>query len=225
MFYKKQSHYLPTLPARRLGASGGSTQYSVKVTNNSSSTWDVFMYQQQPGPPSPGVFSLAWFSMPMSPTTTATFSWDITYDFVWSQTGTLVPGVTFIAGQTWQADPVSANYVQLIEPQENLFTFNNENATGPQGSLSIWQDGKVAANAASVGIGMSGFGTFAVQAQPNTTAVFTPEPSYWIAFGSQMQQGCVLETVVGNSSQVTFGQNVYQMNAVLGGNNLWTISA
>ncbi len=210
-------------PARPIAADSGGTQYSLVVTNNSSAQWDFYVYQQQPGTPSPGVFSLAWFALPMAPTTTATFSWDISYNFVWSRTGNLQPGVVFTASQNWAADLQTANQVTFTDASGAL-TFANLSAGGTQGSLTIVEDGTIPSNIASVGIGMSGYGTFAVQAQPNMSAIFTPTPEYWVAFGSQVQQGVVLETQVGDNAQIVFPANVYTMYATLGSNNLWTVS-
>ncbi len=39
---------------------------------------------------------------------------------------------------------------------------------------------------------MAGSGTFAVQAQPNMTAVFTPHPNYWVIFGN-FENGDVMD--------------------------------
>jgi rhizosphere induced protein len=208
-------------------SSNTGTQYNVVATNNSTTTWNFYMYQKMPGPASPNVFSLAWFVYPVAPTTTVKFTWYIRYSFVWSRTGVLVPGVTFEASQDWSADPAglsSGNLVNFGINSSSAPTFYNQAMGGSSGSLSIFNDNTVPASMYSVGIGMSGAGTYVVQGQPNTTTIFTPSPSYFISFGNQIQQGQVLETVVGNSQQITFPTSVYTMYAALGGNNLWTIS-
>ncbi len=221
-FKMLKTHPTMTSRSRRLAAEAG-TPYSLVVINESSAQWDFFVYQQEPGPPSPGVFSLAWFSKPAAPNTQLQFNWSVDYDFVWSETGTLTPGVTFLASQTLAADPVSANQVPF-SMKGGALQFGPTSSAGSQGSLTIVEDGSIPPNVGAVGIGMSGFGTFVVQAQPNVSAVFTPSPTYWLSYGSQVQQGVVLETEVGNSVEIKFPLNVYTLYATLGANNLWTVS-
>lgn len=62
---------------------------------------------------------------------------------------------------------------------------------------------------------MSGFGTSAVQAQPNMNLIFTPHPQYWIAFGSY-SPGEVLDISHMNyPAQVVFPPSTYSMRAPL----------
>jgi len=219
-FFKRTQY--PQRQRNELASAG--TQYSVVATNNSTATWNFYVYQQQPGSPSPGVFSLAWLVLPVAPTTAVTFSWSLDYNFTWSQTGMLKPGVMFNASQIWDADPNGENLVSFGLNGAGAPTFSDEGSGGSAGSLTISQDRTCAANAYSVGIGMSGSGTFVTQSQPGTKAIFTPEPAYWISFGTQVQQGVVLETVVGDSAKVSFPINVYTMYANLGADNSWTVS-
>jgi hypothetical protein len=169
--------------------------------------------------------SLAWFTQMCNPGTSCSFYWTIDYSFVWSETGTLVPGVTFDAGQTVPASSLTSGN-QITLDYNGAFYFNPSTpSTGtPSGSLYINQTGNIPSNAASVGVGMSGAGTFAVQAQPNIDLTFTPDPEYWMAFG-QYTQGLVLNTQqMSNIAAVVFPPNVYTMYVTLDAANNWTVS-
>ncbi len=198
------------------------TKYTLNFVNNSSLTGDACVYQQDPDINDPNVMSLAWFCKPATPTTTVRFEWTIDYSFVWSETGKLQPGVMFTASQDWPADLTSSNQVQFTKVG-GAYTFQNQQQ-GPQpGTLYVNQDGTITPNQASVGIGMSGSGTFAVQSQPNITAMFTPHPQYWITFGD-FSQGEVLDiTQITSDANIDFGVNNYSMTAILNADNTWTV--
>lgn len=201
------------------------TQYSLEFINNSSNSWDVCVYQDDPNIGIPNVMSLAWFTKRVAPTTTVTFTWGIDYNFVWSETGELKPGITFKASQTWAADPAGNNQITLTHDgtANGAYTFSNL-TTGPQkGNLYITQDNKIPLKQASTGIGMSGKGTFVCQSQPNINLIFTPHPRYWITFG-QFQPGEVLDIEsITNKAEIDFPPNIYTMQAILQADNTWTV--
>jgi hypothetical protein len=196
--------------------------YSLTFVNNSTNTWDAAVYQKDPDLGIPNVQSLAWFAKTTAPTTKVVFKWKIEYSFVWSETGELVPGVLFNATQDWPADLKTTNQVTFTK--DPAYTFKDQ-TKGPQdGTLYIQQASTLPSKMASVGIGMSGSGVYAVQAQPNILAKFSPHPQYWITFG-QFVQGEVLDIgqVVGQAANIKFPVNVYQMTAILGEDNKWTV--
>jgi rhizosphere induced protein len=204
-----------------LAADGGVT-YTVNFINNSVDQGDVCIFQQDPDISNPNVLSLAWFSKLVFPTTTVKFQWQINYSFVWGETGTLVPGVLFDASQTWGADLSTNNKVTLA--YQGAYTFENQ-TKGPQpGTLYIAEDSSLPINQASVGIGMSGAGTFVVQAQPRLNLTFTPHPRYWIAFGN-FTQGQVLDIgQISNPFELDFPPNVYSITVTLNADNTWSES-
>lgn len=204
------------------GSSGSGVQYSLVFVNHSSQLGSACIYQQDPDITIPDVMSLAWFAKAAAPTTKVVFNWSITYDFVWSETGNLVPGVIFTASQTWPADLTSTNQVTLTQAG-GAYTFQNQRPGPRQGTLYITEDGTLPANAASVGVGMSGFGTFAVSTQPNNNLTFTPHPQYWITFGNYVQGEVMDIGSVNNPAQIQFPPNVYSMTAILNADNTWTI--
>lgn len=201
---------------------GSGVNYTLIFKNNSTNSANACVYQQDPNIGVPDVMSLAWFSKYAFPTTTVTFQWTIDYSFVWSETGVLVPGVIFTATQNWGADLSTTNQVTFSHPGQ-AYTFQNQTA-GPQGgSLYITEDGTLPIKQASVGIGMGGFGTFVVQAQPNWNLVFTPHPEYWITFGNYTQGEVLDQTSISNPAKVAFPVNTYSMTAILNPDNTWTV--
>ncbi len=202
------------------GASG--TTYSLVFVNHSSQTGSACVYQQDPDLTIPDVMSLAWFAKAATPTTSIVFRWTIDYDFVWSETGSLVPGVLFVASQTWPADLSTQNQVTFSQAG-GAYTFQNQQKGPRGGSLYITEDGTIPVGQASVGIGMSGFGTFAVQAQPNMNLVFTPHPQYWITFGTYTQGQVMDISAVSSAAQIQFPPNVYSMTATFNPDNTWTV--
>ena len=199
------------------------TTYNLLFQNNSTNTGSVCIYQTDPDISDPNVLSLAWFAQGAAPTTQIGFDWTVDYSFVWSQTGVLKSGVRFAASQTWPADLSKANQVTFTNTG-GIYTFRDQTAGARAGSLYVTEDGSLPINQTSVGIGMSGKGTFAVQAQPNQNVVFTPHPKYWIAFGN-FQPGQVLDVgTINNPAEISFPPNTYSMSAILNRDNSWTIS-
>lgn len=199
------------------------TQYALKLINQSAQPWTFFVYQKLPGQVA-NVFSLAWFASPYQIRVgdQIRFSWEIDYNFVWSDTGVLIPGVTFDASGKKDCDPNGANATQFsLSPGPGL----SDPVQGPPaGSLVIQDANNVPSNRFSVGIGMSGTGTYVVQAGPNLTHTFTPTPSYWVAAGSNVQIGTVLNIqTVTQTAEARFGPNVFDLNCILQADNTWSI--
>jgi len=203
------------------------TNYSLTVINNSTQFQDLCVYQKPVDLGVPNAMSLAWLTAPAWPTTTVTFSWSLDYCFVWSQTGSLQPGVTFKAQQTWAANPDDLTQNQVLFNFDNdAFTFQAGSAAGtPQlGSLYIRELSSVPVGTATVGIGMATAGVFAVQAEPNMNLVFSPHPEYWITAGT-FEQGEVLDIEqITNEAPVPFN-GTFDMVATLSSQNTWTVTS
>lgn len=201
-------------------------QYQLVVVNNSDNVGSVCVFQRPAeAAETPNIMSIAWLTKRLYPTSQVRFTWELDYQFVWAETGELKPGVTFDAGQSWQAGLTENNMVTLHCDEYGAYTFQNQttnaNATG---SLVIQQDSTIPLNRASAGLGMGGQGVYALQAQPNMTIIFTPHPTYWLTFG-EYTQGEVLNTSeIANMTQISFPPNVYSMKAVLGANNVWSVT-
>lgn len=201
------------------------TQYSLTCINNSSLLGSFAVFQAAPQLTVPAnVFSLAWFARPAHPGTQVTFQWTLEYSFVWSETGVLKPGITFAASETVPADPFRQNFTQLTEDNFGASYFTPPNTTGTVGSLTIQQLSNVVPNRTAVGVGMSGAGTFVVQAAPNMTAVFTPHPNYWVVFGNyRTGQVMDIEDVTGEV-EVTYAGSLTSRTALLQPNNILSVS-
>lgn len=197
--------------------------YTINFFNNSSQEGSFCVFQQAPQEMGPNVLALAWMAKLTNPGTQLTFSWDLDYCFIWDETGVLVPGITFTASQVLAAGLTQNNLVTLTKG-DGAYQFVHQTTGGQAGSLIVNNDATIPINQASVGVGMSGAGTFAVQAQPNMTYVFTPRPQYWAAFGNFVQ-GQTLDTgEISSSVQLAFPPNTYDLDVTLNADNSWTVT-
>lgn len=198
-------------------------KYSLSVTNNSNSFGNICVFQTLPDQPE-NMASLAWFSKPAHPGTTVNFDWNVDYNFVWSHEGELAPGATFNASQTIGAGPsdMTKNSIGFTK-ESGTYHFMETNRTTRAGRLGIYTDQTVPHGEASVGIGMSGSGAFAVPATPNYNFTFTPHPKYWVTFGNY-EKGEVLDIEsLTDAAEIIFEPNVYSMKAVLENDNVWRV--
>jgi hypothetical protein len=204
------------------------SDYHLKVVNNSSDYNDFCVYQTDPGLGIPDIQTLAWFAQPLFPTAVANFTWASDYCFVWGENGQLEPGVIFEASQVWSADPQDPHQDQvLFTYQLGTYTFEAGSAvSSPQlGTLYVKEDASIPLGLASIGIGMSGSGTFARTAQPNQLLSFTPHPRYWVTSGTY-EQGEVLDVgAISGAAEIAFPPGVTHMTAVLNQDNSWTVQA
>ncbi|MGE5672447.1 MAG: hypothetical protein ACM3XM_00985 [Mycobacterium leprae] len=196
-------------------------KYELQVVNNSTNAMSVCVYQTMPEDVTiPGIMSTAWFAKRLYPTTHARFDWSLNYQFLWDETGELLPGISFDADQAWDADLTSNNMVTLHCDEDGAYTFQDLTTNSRSlGSLVVLQDGSIPLKEASVGIGMGNSPAYVFQAQPNMSLVFTPHPLYWVTFGDY-RQGQVLDTTqITNKIQVAFPPNVYTMGVQIDASN------
>ncbi|UFW88381.1 protein rhiA [Bradyrhizobium barranii] len=208
-------------PAKAALAQG--TQYSLLVRNRSAQPWLFYVYQKLPSLQA-NIFSLAWFCSPyqIQVGDQIRFTWEIDYNFIWSDTGVLIPGVDFEAWGMKDCSPDGKNTTE----------FSAGTAPGlsqpvqapPSGSLVVKDADNVPNNKFSVGLGMSGTGTYCVQAGTNLTHTFTPTPSYWVAAGTNLKIGTVLSiNTITQTAEAKFPSAVYSLDCVLQDNNEWDI--
>ena len=201
-----------------------STQYTLKVVNNSTQSGSVCVYQRDPEQEKyANLYSLAWFSKKCHPGTTLTFRWILDYCFTWSETGELKPGVTFEASQSEDADPSDASKDAIgFSKTGGAYAFTTPLRPGTPGELRIQTDGTIPINEASVGIGMSGNPALAVSAGPNLDYAFIPHPEYWIAFGDY-EEGQVIDlNRVTETAKIVFPLNTYSLSITLQEDNTWS---
>ncbi|WP_296305657.1 protein RhiA [uncultured Desulfovibrio sp.] len=199
------------------------------IFNNNSNLFGTFcVYQRDPAQSTKSnLFSLAWFTHPSRPNTTATYTWDVNYCFTWSETGQLKPGVTFTASQTIDADPVDPAKHQTTCLNKNIYgySFVDTPLKAPENAMTIYTDATIPHGEVSVGIGMAGMPTFAYPATPNYSYTFKPHPEYWVVFGDY-RTGQVLDVnIVSNTCKVDFANGIYTMEVTLSKQNTWQITS
>ncbi|SCB39917.1 protein rhiA [Rhizobium hainanense] len=200
------------------------TQYSLLLKNQSAQPWTFYVYQKMPQQVA-DVFSLAWFCSPyqIRVGNQIKFTWEIDYNFVWSDTGQLIPGVEFLASGVQDGSPSGANTTTFS--LDGGPGFSNPVRGDPAGSLVIKDAANVPNSRFSVGIGMSGTGTYVVQAGTNLTHTFTPTPSYWIAAGTNVSIGTVLSIdTITQTNEAKFPSAVYNLVGTLQEDNSWTVN-
>lgn len=196
--------------------------FTINFTNNSHSSGSFCVFQQDPGNPSPYVYSLAWRVERGFPQANVAISWNTDFSFVWGHTGTLMPGVAFRAGENYPAGLLNDNEITLTN-RGGRYQFVDRRTGYQQGALTIMTDPSTAINDASVGIGLSGEPSFAVQAQPNMSFRFSSRLEYWVTF-AQVTQGEVLDRHRIDAVRVDFPHGIFSMNATLNADNSWTIT-
>ncbi|MEM7531593.1 MAG: hypothetical protein AAF639_05430 [Chloroflexota bacterium] len=210
------------------------SQYSLIVENQSCNNTNFAIFQQMPDVEGAvgNVFPLAWLSKYAYTNTTLEFQWSLDYNFVWSRSGILVPGIQFTASQCLPADPKQGPNSILLDYDAPNDTFHFEDRKRDKdalGSLVVHTDTDVPVSqtnkehAAAVGIGMSGHGTFVCETQPNMTLRFTPKPKYYLIAGN-FKQGEVLDiqTIFGRALEIQY-KDVFQRTAILKRNNQWEL--
>lgn len=173
------------------------TPYRIVINNNSElDNMNAIVFQAAPKTPTEG-YQLAWLVKKCHKHTQVIFNWEVEYSFVWGAQGDLGPGVNYQAGAVLPADLDGNNAVPLS--YDGAYYFGDTGPGDKPGTMTVHQDDSVPGSGqlgqGSVGIGMSGAGTFVVPTEPKTGASFTVTPTYWIAFGSH-QPGEVVTTDV-----------------------------
>ncbi|WCN36603.1 hypothetical protein [Aneurinibacillus uraniidurans] len=199
-----------------------SEQYSITFLNKSTNSGNFCVFQEAPKVKDQKVLSLAWLTQMAHPNTKGAFEWNVDYSFVWSETGTLTPGVQFIANEVLPAGLNKNNAVTLAY-EDGAYRFVNQTTQSSSDGLHIDQDLNIPFKEASVGVGMSGNSVYAVQAQSNLDLRFIPHSKYYITFGDYTE-GQVLDTEAKtNAVEVQFDPGVYSMTVILNEDHTWTI--
>jgi hypothetical protein len=198
------------------------TVFQINFVNNSTNPGTFMVFQQDPNLGMKDVLSLAWMTQYANPNTNGYFRWSVSFDFVWKQNKAISSEITAGTSQFAPADPMGNNGIVLT--YDGQYSFIDPSASAPPGSLQITQDQTIPLKQASVGIGMSGAGTFLVPTEPNMNLLFTPNPEYWIAFGNFIQ-GAVLDIQeITKAALVTFGPGITEVTATLNVDDTWTIN-
>lgn len=201
-------------------------EYILQITNQSKDEKFFVCFQNQTNGLPSGSYPLAWFAQPAATGTSIYYLWNLTYDFVWAQTGPLKPGVIFRPGEVTPAQLDRNNSITLTRSPAGAYYFQNQ-TDGTVGTLRLVSDGTIPDAAVAVGIGMSGYATQAVQAQANVAALYTPlgTPIYYVSFGlSAITTGQVLDVgMLSPSADLTFPPNMYGTIVTLQADNTWSV--
>ena len=190
----------------------------------------ICCFQRNPGAGATEVMSLAWLLQPIAslgpngPNAMISFGWQTTPCFIWGETGPLKPGITFGPSQVANVDINGTEYNKITLGYRGFYEFVGQDMGGEPGTLSIAESREIPANMlASVGIGMSGTGTFIAQATAGANLVFSGQPEYWLAAGNFSKGEVLAAGAISNSVQVVFPQGVFQMEATLNADSTWTL--
>lgn len=197
-----------------------STKYTLKVINNSSQTGNFCIFQEVPDVNKGEVAPLAWLTKEAHPATTQLFDWNQDYSFFWSENTNLQPGTKVIASQSLDANLKTKNKVD-IDYCENTYNFRDISQGKAEDTLYINQSHRTELSEVSVGIGMSGKGTFVVGSQPNMQIMMRPKPTYWIVFGDYTE-GEILDigTITPNAYKFEY-RGVTDLEIEFTKNNTW----
>jgi rhizosphere induced protein len=196
------------------------TTYKLTLVNQSETAWCLFAYQA-PQQQASGFLCPVWLCSPFmaAPNVNCTFEWTTDYIFVWGDVGIIEPGVVFSANETLPADLQTANSTNFSMDPEPHFSPSGKGS--PPGSLMISVGSAVPGNTFSIGIGMGDSSTLVLPAVSNRNYTITPAPALWIAAGTNVQVGTILDTsAVKQNSQVTFPPN--EVTCTLDKNNKWS---
>jgi hypothetical protein len=198
------------------------TTYKLTLVNQSETAWFMYAYQA-PQQQASGFLCPVWLCSPfmIAPNVNCTFEWTTDYIFVWGAVGVIEPGVVFSANETLPADLQAANSTNFSVDPEPHFTPPGKGS--PPGSLTISVSSSVPGDTFSIGIGMGDSTTFVLPAASNRNYTITPAPTYWIAAGTNVQAGTILNApAVKQNFQVTFPPNVFEVTCTLDKNNKWS---
>jgi hypothetical protein len=197
-------------------------RYSVEFINESDNEGDACLFQLLDEPP-PSCASLAWMAKTAAPTTRILFTWSEELYFYWCEEDLDSPGTaSMVASQLWPADPNGLNQI-TFGADRGVYSFRDL-AEGPnRGRLYIAQDASVPLDRVSVGIGMSGFGSHLITAQPNVQLAINPVFTYWIGFGNFIQGASIDVSAATECVPVIFPRGATSLTATLRRNNTWSI--
>ena len=198
--------------------------YNLTLKNNSTTPWTFYIYQQAPEQPGNEVFPLAWFASPytINPATNITFSWTMEYGFVCGTCESIRPGATFSASDQVSGDLNLNNSIELVN-WKNKPSLNNPVRGNHPGAMTIRSHSNVPDKSVAAGMSLSGSATFITATGPNLAHVFTPTPTYWIAAGTDVQAGTVLDiSAIKQNAKVVFPANSHSLTYSFGPDNQWS---
>lgn len=205
----------------------GERQYSLTCMNQSSGDWYIYIFQTLVDQSTNEIYSLVWMASPyrIGNQSYVTFVWSENLAFVWLDTGILGTGVTPSSGGSLSASLESSN-ITAFEIVSETPQFSTPTQGSPSDMISIEVGNSVPNSVFSTGVGMSGFPIIVGQSYQNVTQNFGLDTTFWVAATTSkiVVSEVLIQQAVSNSTSFAFPPNVYGLTAILGSNNLWTIS-
>jgi hypothetical protein len=202
--------------------------WSVEFRNESSNAGDVCIFQLLTHAPA-GTSPLVWLAKSAAPTTRVLFTWTEELQFYWRERDPLVNGPAAItASQLWPAERGLGNEVTLSRNRRGIYSFHDVREGPNPDRLYVVQDRTLLPhNHVEIGFALSGFPAHTVRAQPNLTAIFRPEVTYWIAFGTFEQGESMGLIEIAGGVPLPFGASASgrSLKATLHRDNSWTVKA
>ncbi|ASS49009.1 MAG: hypothetical protein A3D31_05255 [Candidatus Fluviicola riflensis] len=198
-------------------------RFQVNVTNNSTQSTTMILFQKVPDQDWFQGLSVVWKSQRLSPGSKAIFDWSRDFCFVAANTGQLKPGLRFNTDSILSADPNERNNAATLEANGGNCQFSIGQG-GQPGKLTIVTSNSIPMQPQfSAGIGMSDAATVIGQARPGMNYQFSADVEYWVAFGNY-ENGQVLSQNVVNAARISFPNGVTNMKVVLNQDNSYTIN-
>lgn len=165
--------------------------YSINFSNESAANTNFVIFQEYQGDQQ-NLHSLAWKTRSVGPGQEGSFDWTQEYNFVWSETGQLKPGVKFAARQSVPTDPNGRNEISF-----GVYSGKGNFSQLSQGIYKKWffikEEASVPLGEYAVGIGMFEKAACVAQAAPNLILELSAGPKYYVTTGPYTD-GEVLDT-------------------------------
>ncbi|MBV8581684.1 MAG: hypothetical protein JOZ86_13745 [Candidatus Eremiobacteraeota bacterium] len=166
-----------------------------------------------------------WLTKYANPGGRVQFTWTNDYAFVWSDTGTLVPGVVVTTGQLLPTTLHGQNMVTFVyDAAVESFKFVDQGDGQGGGRFFIRCNETIVPGMASVGLAQSGAPVRLMPANPQMTYVFEPPMNtYFVGFGQGAERPYVVANTFAPFEKIDWQMNIAKMDATLNADGSWKI--
>jgi hypothetical protein len=200
--------------------------YSLTVINNSELDNPEFaVFATLPLQADYESVGLAWLVQQINAGNRYVFTWDITWGFVWTATGTR-EGYQWSATGSLPANPLADGECAVTFDYNGDFVLTPSTGT-PDGSTLWIKDTTTIPlpknKPSSVGISLDGSAACVTDAGPNLHQIFTLHPTYYIDAGNYVQGQMVDGTSVTDFQVLEYAAGITALTATLDEDNTWTV--
>ena len=203
-----------------------SDTYTLNVINDSELPNPTFaVFASLPATSSYSTVNLAWLTQQIDATNSYTFTWDMTWGFLWSSSGTK-PGYQWAGTGKLPADPLSPTKCAAE------FTYNGDfqllPGQGTPNGDTLWVTDSPtipipSVKPSSVAVTLGGSPACATDAGPNLGQTYTLHPTYYIDAGDYVQGQMVDGSSVTAYQKLVYAAGSTSLTATLGVENTWTV--